>query len=479
MVITKDTSLLELVQSDKVIGIISNVNYKLQSILEDRTSAIKNEIANGILNEEYIVDDIPIYNIAGRNVLDLYNKVKIDAPLLVEEISKAALQQHLKELEELIECLQKEIERLKNQIGNLRGEYNTAVSRINSANPSSPTEENENPSTSVTTSHTSANEYANEHGMHIEPSRSHVIYYNSESSDKSRAINSISMVYNHVPSGIISIITKFKEQYEQKLQDAIRKRTKVERNLNYMTSRFGPGEGEAKDTTKFYDKDGNVIGSIYDDDKDSNEIKSIDGDNQMTLGKEYYINGKLYIADRYIKLSDGSNKTIFKRDDKFYYIDSNGNPQQAFFYDDNRLNNSKWVIDGEEFSATDAVFTYSSDNNKSYTPNPIDSQYTQQDGYIKGDTLYYNGNKYQKVMLTKGTTTIPATVTTETGEEYELYGNGFGYPYYVANGEVHRATHKPGDTVDGFWQYSPADDLIKNEGYDSFKAATIGTFLTD
>ena len=435
MVITKDTELYSLVQSDKVISIITNVSVKLHSYIYNRNFTLKKEIANGHLNEKYIVYSKPVYYDKANDVIKGYERVKADATDLMKEISKAAVIKHISEIDELITCLNRELEKISDAISSLQSEYLDNMDAVKNAYIP------EEASGSVSLNRSALSQYGG--GAFLAG------YYTLTSEyDRSSVSNRVHRAYyqTYDPRGVIEIQENFQDKYKTKLEAAKKLKQELEIKLENYSARYDDKGNRLNDSTskydptKIYDKDGNEI-NPQNKETNSNAI------GELKKGDKVYIEGKEYEVVGYVTLANGEQRAIYVykpgalTGSHYAYLDAEGNVQT---FEIVRAGKDQSItVDGQKVNMTYLV------GNETFTPSEVDKANAST---TTDNILEYNGQQYTKLKDYTGTYD---TITTDTGT-YQLYSNNkTNNAYFVDDtGEVRLAQYK---YVDGKLQYVPVD----------------------
>ena len=454
MVITKDTELSELVQSEEVRNIILNVDSSIKSNIEKRNSVIENEIKNGHLNEKYLIDSETTYTNSANEVIKTYEKVIEDSAALVKNITVAAIDQQKEELEELKKRIDEEIERLEGAISDLKNECSNNMSKINSANP-----EKDRP---VTIYMTKTNHIQYYGGCSL-PS-SFTISYGSEAYDKGTAKSRIDRAYNQFydPKGAISRQRSIQDKYKLKKDEVIKKIKELDnKRTSYATDSteqeyiiIPGGHRIPKSANPNYKPSGIQVPqqstktptttpatTPTTEATTSTEPQNTINYNTLTGGDTIPIAGKEYVVQGYVDMGNGQTRTILENDKKYYYFDSNNQLQQT----DSPFSHGKTVtVEGQKYKFTP---TNQLGQRKTYELSDIDKSALQYhnallDNNVSGNTLTFNGNKYKRGTVFVDTTTV-------NNKEYVVY-KGKGERYYVDdNNNVYIDKTNPMETLLG------------------------------
>lgn len=376
--ITIDTEIDELLKYTDVTSKMEAMDSEIQKYCSQRTDALSTQMANGKgCGPNQIVKKMPIYYQAAKKVKDDLDAVKELSPTVKNNISHAAIQQRIDELNKLIELLEEEVQGRNDNISVLERIYEYYKEKIENTNIIEKVKDAakkiiervtqqvildyKDLGVTIFKTFMGAGLGALTGNVGIGTAiggLSGMTYYITTIDDKVSALKDIYDIIKGA-GGYIDQETAVRDKYQEKLDKARKELATANSELgSYPLSSDGSGDG----TTS---SNGGGSGSGGGSGNGSGDSRYKDDGSKYSKGDKVTVDGKEYTVVGYS--DDGKYLGVTDENGNIYGVDSDGNATKAPNAVKNAYNN---------------IFNNSSSSSSTVS---------------KGDTIKLNGDKYYSV----------------------------------------------------------------------------------
>ena len=132
MVITCDTDLSEILDSNQVIEICGTVNSQANGLISSRAGVLTTGMQpGGGIDSSQIIDDQPVFTTAGQKILEKYARTSETISRVMQSAGQAAVDKEIEELETLGKKINEKVSELNDAIDNLSSELALAMESNN------------------------------------------------------------------------------------------------------------------------------------------------------------------------------------------------------------------------------------------------------------------------------------------------------------------------------------------------------------